>query len=280
MNSRQASAKIIAHSRGPHGQEIVTYQLRYWRSIHSEVLTHRVLCRNASSSRAVPVKKSLEEIRTNPAGPLKFMKNKAGMQATEDFLPEEHEVIEMLWNTAAKNAALVAEEMMRLGVHKQYVNRLLEPFQKISVVVTATEWDNFFELRDHEAAQPEIRDLAVQMRLAYERSKPQRVYKGDWHLPYIRDYEKGVHDIQTLLKICTARCARVSYLNHDGEPSPVGDDIRLHDQLVVSAPPHMSPAEHPARCNDSMSFDKQYKGWSMYRSFLEKKIPVMVGSLV
>lgn len=156
-------AKIILDSINESGDRLTTFQLRYPRFIHSELMTHRVFSRNAMSSRAVPVAKMIAQVRENPAKPIHWGMNKPGMQATEEVpvASAEH-----LWQKAANLAADVAEQMVKLNLHKQVANRILEPFQWMNTIVTATEWDNFFELRAHPDAQPEFQKLAVMMQNA------------------------------------------------------------------------------------------------------------------
>lgn len=151
------SAKIVADSISPAGGRLVTMELCYPRFIHSEFLTHRMFSRNASSSRAIPVEKMLQQVQENPAMPVHWGKNQPGMQAREEIFPNTGKD---LWKIYAKQTAKNAEELNLIGYHKQVVNRLLEPFQYIKVIVTATEWDNFFKLRLHEDAQPEMYELA------------------------------------------------------------------------------------------------------------------------
>ena len=161
-------AKIIADSINSLGHRITTMQLKYPRFIHSEFLTHRVFSRNASSSRAIPVAKMIDQVWNDPAMPVHWGQNKSGMQAEQEIQHVMH--AKDLWFQASKSAAELAQRMNEIGLHKQVVNRILEPFQWIHVVVTATEWDNFFELRNHPAAQPEIQELAQQMQAAMEQS--------------------------------------------------------------------------------------------------------------
>jgi thymidylate synthase ThyX len=242
------SAKVIESSLHPseEGKPLITIQLRYPRFIHSELMTHRVFSRNASSSRAIPVPRMLQQVREEPAMPIHWGKNQPGMQAFEELDPETAESVRALWIEAAQRAVNVATAMSALGAHKQVVNRILEPFQFISVIVTATEWDNFFALRDHPAAQPEIRELARVMKLAIDGSRPNVLNYGEWHLPYVSQTERVYYNVDSCLKLSTARCARVSYLNHDGtEPSPE-KDFELFDRLVGSEPLHASPIEHQA----------------------------------
>lgn len=242
------SAKVIEMSAHPsvNGKPLITLQLRYPRFIHAEFMTHRVFSRNASSSRAIPVAKMLEQVRTNPAMPIHWGKNQPGMQANEQFEGEALQAVKEQWMLAAKLAAGVAERMMDQGVHKQVVNRILEPFQFISVIVTATEWDNFFALRNHPDAQPEIHELAVVMKAAIDASVPRTMSFGQWHLPYVTNQERQFYAVDSLRKLSAARCARVSYLTHDGaEPTPE-KDFELFDRLVGSVPLHASPIEHQA----------------------------------
>jgi thymidylate synthase ThyX len=270
-------AKVIAHSANAclhNKREIVTLQLRYPRFIHSEFMTHRMFSRNASSSRAIPVAKTIEQVCKEPAMPIHWGKNQPGMQAREELDAKHVKTVRRLWFNAAYSAAFYAEELMELGAHKQIVNRLLEPFQWISVVVTATEWDNFFELRDHEDAQPEIRFLAQMMHEAIIDSVP--IYRGlsdanasAWHLPYVSQTERTQFPIEQLVAMSAARCARVSYLTHDGNKPDPAADIALHDRLVGSRPIHASPTEHQARTLSRDEFSKNFRGWQQYRCHVE-----------
>lgn len=298
--------KIIEDSVNKDGKRLTTVQLKYWRAIHAEAKTHRVfsqvgeeyelvltqdeslmsdrgLSRNASSSRAIPVSKMIEQVRTDPAGPIHWGSNKPGMQAGEELTGEALADAKRLWNLAANNAADVAEQMMELGLHKQVVNRILEAWQYIHVLVTASEWENFFELRCHPDAQPEIQELATAIRDAMADSTPRLLEEGEWHLPYVSDYErqdgywKG-KEIE-LCKMSAARCARVSYLMHDGGIPSIAKDLELFDRLVGSAPIHASPIEHQATPDRFDSIDDEWKrlelhgnfvGWKQYRKIFEQ----------
>jgi hypothetical protein len=130
------------------------------------------------------------------------------------------------------------------GYHKQIVNRILEPFAHIKVVCTSTEWVNFFNLRLHEDSQPEIQALADSMSTVMRQSEPKELKLGEWHIPYVKEDENMSWD--DAIKCSVARCARVSYLNHDNSNPDIEKDISLHDKLVASKPRHGSPAEHQA----------------------------------
>lgn len=245
-------ASVIADSISEAGKRITTLQLKYPRFIHSEFMTHRVFSRNASSSRAIPVARMIEQVRYDPAMPVHWGKNQAGMQAHEEIQHVKH--AEDFWRMTAEKACQRAEYMVEIGLHKQVVNRILEPFQWMHTIVTATEFDNFFELRCHKDAQPEIQELAIQMKEAMYKSGPRILKYGEWHLPYItrEDRRAANHGpSQTpewglLRNISAARCCRVSYLKHDGTVASIGEELALCDRLIGARPLHASPFEHQA----------------------------------
>ena len=262
-------AKIIADTVSPDGIRITSFQLEYQRFIHSEFMTHRMFSRNASSSRAIPTRKMLDRIRHDPARPFHWGKNQPGMQAREELPSAFSE-----WIEAAKSSIEHAEILHEIGYHKQIVNRITEPFQWISVVCTATEWSNFFNLRLHEDAQPEIRILAEKMAESFRNSRP---VGKNWHLPYVTLEEQMNNGVETSLKASVARCARVSYLNHDDSAPDLEKDEKLFYRLYESG--HMSPFEHQAQWSDAghthKTFDgtlwsANFRGWSQYRQIIEK----------
>lgn len=264
--------KIIADSISEAGKRITTFQLKYPRFIHAEVMTHRVFSRNASSSRAIPVSKMIEQVRTNPAMPIHWGKNQSGMQAFEEM--EFNGSVKEHWRLSADSAADRAGCMTDWGLHKQVANRILEPFQHIHVVLTATDFDNFFELRIHEDAQPEIYALALTMKQAMDNSNPEKLEVGEWHLPYVDSPERYNHRQDILIKISAARCCRVSYLKHDGTNPSVEDDLALFERLVGSAPLHASPLEHqatPKNNHDSVPISN-LSGWIQYRKIYEASL--------
>lgn len=277
-------AKIVADSLGPNGVRITTMVFTYPRFIHAEFMTHRVFSRNASSSRAIPVKKSIQMVIDNPAIPLAFTKNKAGMQGGEALTGEQEAAAVAAWLGARDAAVVQAQALADLEVHKQYANRVLEPFSHITVVVTGTDWDNFFALRCHYMAQPEICELAMKALAARSASVPQTLKRGFWHLPFMDDASikecsdsigvKCLQDNQAALALAVkrsvARCARVSYLNHDGTNSTIEQDVQLYDRLVGAAPIHASPAEHQAMAIEDDSLRSgNFRGWVQYRKLLE-----------
>ena len=304
----QATAVIIADSISPDGIRLTTFQLRYWRPIHSELMTHRVFSRNAGSSRARPSAKIIEQVRNEPWGPIHWGANQAGMQALEQIQHVGHAKDRWLW--AAQQAADAAEGMLGINLHKQIVNRILEPFTYIDVVVTATDYANWFALRDHPDAQPEIQELARLMKAEYETSLPKELSVGEWHLPYITqiDWEDayeydmahgGVGDevaaLGLLKKASAARCARVSYKPFDQDNPSIEADLKLFEKLFGSSPMHASPAEHiaspdtlsacehvhytasdddrdmPCNCWDNPKLQANFRGWIQFRKTLENE---------
>lgn len=264
------TAKVIEDSLSIYGARLTTLQLTYPRFIHAEFMTHRVFSRNASSSRAIPVAKMVEMVRTDPAMPIHWGANQPGMQAKSELMPLANRThSKTLWVKAANQAADIAEAMMKMGLHKQVANRLLEPFQHIHVVVTATEWQNFFDLRCHPDAQPEIQELATQMRLAIAESLPTAVCVDEWHLPYVTMAEREMYETTELVKISAARCARVSYLKHDGTESDIKEDLELYERLVGGVPLHASPIEHQATPDFPDNCSGNFKGWIQYRKKVE-----------
>lgn len=260
--------EIVADSVSEIGARITTFLLTYPRFIHSEFMTHRMFSRNASSSRAIPVSKQIQEVINNPAIPMVFTKNQRGMQGGEILEGQVHELALSAWLNARDAAVSHARALSDLEVHKQYANRLLEPFAHITVVCTATEWANFFALRCHEAAQPEIHELADKMYDAYTNNNPKLLKNGQWHLPFINHDE----DRDVAIKCSVARCARVSYKNHDGTRSTVDQDIALYNRLLGNSPIHASPAEHQAQAvSDVNIWSGNFRGWIQYRKTLDNE---------
>lgn len=270
------SAEIILDSISEQGHRLTTFALRYPRFIHSEFMTHRQFSRNASSSRAVPTKKLIEEVRSRGLRvvPVFWGKNQKGMQAVEE-LPNanQHWAIEE-WEDAARSAADHAETLLSIGVHKQIVNRILEPFLHINVVCTSTDYMNFFGLRLDAGAQPEMRALAVAMWKAYKASTPKLLKPGEWHLPFITGEEAAEHkNPDTKALISAARVARVSYKSFTtGKLSKLDEDIGLSRRLLSEK--HLSPFEHQAMPDTYDALDgtwwykslwANFTGWWQYR---------------
>lgn len=260
------NATILADSISTDGFRLTTLQLRYPRFIHSEIMTHRVFSRNASSSRAIPVERLIQDVIDDPAMPIFWGKNQKGMQAYEELEGRKLTNAKFYWEGALDAAIHQAKAMAELGAHKQIVNRLLEPFAHINTVVTATEWDNFFALRDHPAAQPEIAALARSMRRAMDASEPSVLSGGQWHLPYIRQSERGTLSLDDAQRVSAARCARVSYMTHDGAVPDAASDLKLFERLAAEK--HYSPMEHQAT-PAGVYMTRNFRGWRSLRVEME-----------
>lgn len=279
-------AQEILCSENAQGSRLMTMLARYPKFIHAEHTRHRAFSFSVSSSRAIPVSKNLEEVRDANlrASPVFWAKEQKGMSGFEEldsyeliytgrdgYGCSEREAAKQQWRTAALHAANNAEHLAKIGAHKSIVNRILEPFLHVNVLVTGTTpgWMNFFGLRLDKAAQPEMRVLAEEMWKVWNESKPQKLEPGQWHLPFIQ-FPKEVEELniwqarfdpnnerltaqiekditEGLIRISVARCARLSYLSFEtNKRSTIEEDLKLYDRLVGSSPIHASPAEHQA----------------------------------
>lgn len=287
MIKSKPSANIIADSVSPNGVRLTTFVVTFHRYVLAELNTHKMISKSSASSRAIPGKVMLERVRNNPAMPISWGSNQPGMQAGAEL---EGDVSDMLlmsdterqkqaapkqeafnrWLVARNSMMATVSKLTELGLHKQVANRLLEPFNWHTAILTATELDNFFWQRCDPAAQPEFKALADAMQYAYYMGDPAPLKAGQWHLPFADDAGSRVEvlehidtltnqglldgarieykadskeDITTelLKQLSVSRCARVSYLNHDGSRA-VDKDFDLYDKLRSGM--HMSPGEH------------------------------------
>lgn len=306
------NCEIIADSKNQFGDRITTFVVTYPRIIHAEMCRHRMFSRNTASSRAIPTKKMFQYVEEDPFIPVAWQKNHKGMQGKEYVTDtEEIQKREYHWLKARDNALEQAKTLAEMGTTKQLINRLLEPFQWTTEIITATELENFFQLRcpqyhtpvsgegyyfrskkdcilnhsnpdnldkmdnmselewlqiNYSPAEIHIQKIAEMMWDAYSESKPKQLNPGEWHVPFGDNFDKSkLSELEDSvnhqdrdkwelpIKIATARCARVSYVNYEG-----GDDyqkdIKLHDQLYQDN--HASPFEH---CAQAMGED--VKDW-------------------
>lgn len=266
----QASATVIEDTTSPNGVRLTTLELVYPRYIHSEVMTHRMFSRNASSSRATPLKVNLDEVCMDPVFFDFVGQNRKGMVATEPLNDVLVDYFKTDWESlGVMVASHVAKMSDKYGIHKQTLNRALEPWLRIRTLVTATEWDNFFKLRLSPNAQPEIQSLARAMKAAMGKSEPA---EGLMHFPYLKHHEKDL-PISTQKKVCAARCARVSYARHDGKETTTEEDIKLAKNLFDAG--HMSPFEHVATWGVDGSyweFHYNLRGWQSVRYAAENRL--------
>jgi hypothetical protein len=287
MEKKKIQAKIVADSVAPNGKRITTFLLTYPRMIHSELMTHRLFSRNAASSRAIPFSKMIDQIQEDPFIPIAWQKKHSGMQGTEYIENPSYQID--TWLKARDNAVAMAKRLDLQNATKQIVNRLIEPWVWYNVLITATEYDNFFELRcpkykpvaesdrvfkskldaiyegavrsidayhndtfwrdcNQSGAEIHIQALAESMWDERSISEPKQLKEGEWHIPFGDridvDQLEYVSILESMIKIATARAARLSYNTFDGEIN-YEKDIALHDRLLASR--HMSPFEHCAK---------------------------------
>lgn len=257
----------------------------YENFIANGIVVHN--SRNAASNRAIPTRKIIDQVEKNTFVPTYWGKNQPGMQADEKLDAKDIRNSISYWQSACEGAVFLAKALAVCGVHKQIANRVLMPYQYIKVIVTATEWDNFFKLRLHPDAQPEIQELARYIKEAMDNSTPNELQYEEWHLPYIVTEDCYKTTTDNFVKLSVARCARVSYLNHDNENPDIDKDIALADRLLEAG--HMSPFEHQAtpmkythyrECEQkwgkgvthtdriSRQWSANFRGWIQYRQLL------------
>ena len=268
--------EVIADSLSPQAVRLTTLSVTLPRIVLAELNTHRAFSRNSASSRAIPIQRMIDKIIQDPFIPFYWGANQKGMQAVVEINAASQQQAERMWLLARDVAVEQALKLSALGVHKQLVNRLLEPWLYTTVLVSATDWDNFYGLRCHPDAQPELRRAAEMMRDAMAASTPRRIAYGEWHIPYARDEDATVaatsldnvwsDDItpQTYarLLLSAARCARVSY---DASTSvrEQAEDIALAKRLASSG--HWSPFEHIATPTHRLGYSANFWGWCQLR---------------
>lgn len=317
-------ARIVADSVNTNGNRITTFELEYHRYIHGEIMTHRLFSRNAMSSRAVPVKKMIEQVENSPATPIHWGAAQSGMQADEECNNPVEKVLTHLlpnplygkevsrsnnvgaWDFAKRCAVTSAKAFQEAGYHKQIVNRLLEPFQMMKVVLTATEFDNFFWLRCDKDAQPEIQALSRLMHEAMEENEPELLKEGEWHTPYVTHYRCPEYEnlfyylddedqtdlsAEEAVAISSSCCAQVSYRNIDNsfdkamnvyERLGVGGEGKVHASPFehISTPmkwfefdyndPDLEPEKGVTHTDIDQNFwSGNFKGWIQHRQLLD-----------
>lgn len=293
-------ARVIKDSITPQGIRLTTFELEYPRFVHSEFMTHRMLSKNSASSRAIPIDKMHDHIMAVPQEPIQWGKNQPGMQAKEVLGPAEEAHAVQIWDGARQSAISFSRALASIGLHKQIANRVTEPFMQMKVVCSGTDFRNFFWLRDHEDADPTIRELARCMKLAMDESVPVVLRPGEWHVPYVDTVrEKDVFNYydtsgkkiteQEAKVVSASCCAQVSYRRLDDS---IDKAYAIFDRLINSVPVHASPVEHQATPIDldkaanltngvwlehgithvdrnRMPYSGNFRGWAQFRQFIK-----------
>jgi thymidylate synthase ThyX len=146
MIKTKINAKIVADSCDIRGNRITSVLVTIPRIVLAELNTHRMFSRNSASSRAIPFERMVKAVKDDPFIPIAWQKDHSGMQGTEYM---EHGINDLIDNhLRARDAAVErATEANQRGLTKQLCNRYLEPFMWHTVLITSTEWENFFALR-------------------------------------------------------------------------------------------------------------------------------------
>lgn len=290
------TVKIVADSITEGGCRLATWCWEYPRMIHAEIMTHRAFSRNAASSRAIPASTLRARVLDKPVIPIKFGKNERGMQAHSEV--DDAGAARDWWLEGRDLMAAHHKRGEELGIHKQLVNRVIEPWMTIATLVSTTDHANFFHLRKHPMAEDNFQVVAELAWEIFHNHLPTYVPPGGWHLPYVEESDDQLREeilamaitedlgvprlayptLGAKVALSTARCARVSYLTHEGKRD-LAADFALHKRLVVREnigedPIHASPAEHPAQAIGSTSIGASprrygnFEGWRSYRKLL------------
>jgi len=276
------NATIIADSIAPNGKRLTTFELEYPRFIHSELMTHRALSRNAASSRAITLSTMLKAVWSNTATPVHWGVNQSGMQASSELSGARKYMARKIWNFSGKVACVFAWTLGKLGLHKQVANRMLEPWTHIKVVASATDWKNFFRLRAHKDAQPEFQALAFKMKEEYEKSVPRKLEAGQYHLPYLDWEYRGQHlylnenggrypcSLEDAISISVSLCAQVSYRKMDFSLEKAK---KICNMLIRGDIVHASPFENVATPAESAAEKSgNFSGWIQHRQTVPNNV--------
>ena len=273
-------AKIVQDSSLPTGERLITFNLKYGRIIHSELLRHRAASHSVKSSRAIPTKKYRKEAKTNPYIPVKFGTNQKGMQAGKQTTATVS-FGKKIWKMSAGFACLAHSMMEKANIHKEVANRILEPYVWVEETLTI-EHDALLEiaaLRIHPDAQEDIRKVVEEMMYEVENSTPLILDENQWHVPYVirqvngnityKDNDGKNLTLDEAIICSAARCARSSYANHDNSTTTYQNDQGLANKLIGSTPMHLSPFEHQAR--PFLNTEEKYEYSSNFRHFFQQR---------
>ena len=238
------------------------------------------------NSRAMPSITTIKRVLDNMEMPYYWGKNQPGMKARSELSNTRKKLAKVVWKTSGYFQCFFCYLLNKIGLHKQHANRIIEPYVTMRIVCTATDWKNFFYLRNHPDAQPEFEMLAALMQMRMNESTPRKLNVGEWHIPFgDKIDEKRLSDLvipdefdcssetmckiltESKIKVAVARCARVSYYNFEGKDD-YNSDFRLYRDLVEANPKHLSPTEHVAQCLEDNRRVGNFKGWKQYRKFI------------
>mgnify|MGYP006921313044 CR=1 FL=1 len=268
----QSYALVLADSVAPNGARLTTLDVTFPMFVQPQLLRHRAFSFSVQSTRAVPLETQIARVRESAVGPSRWGAAQRGMVAAEEVSETTARHALANWEAAAVEAANYAHRLLSLGVHQEVAGRLLAPFATCRAIVSATEWDNFFALRISGEAQAEIRELAEAIRDAREASVPAPLSLGQWHLPMVdaEDVAWALADsagdadvaLRLVRLVSAGRCARVSFLQHDGRRG-TPRDAKLGARLAADG--HWSALEHQATPHVARLASGNFRGWQQFR---------------
>lgn len=257
------SVQLLLYSQSESGKKIATFVVTMPKFIQAQINSHRMLSRNAASSRAMPSKIIRRRVLKNPFLPIEFSKNQSGMRGGEKFKGIKLFFVKKIWLWSRYIPCFFHYLGEKLKIHKEVLNRIIEPWMFTQVLITATEWGNFLKLRIDNSSQPEIQYIAKEIKKLLDNNNPNILKHSEWHLPFINEEEKMKFSLDELKKISTARCARVSYKLYDGKDSNLLKDVELCEKLISGG--HWSPFEHIATPEEHGERISNFIGWKQYR---------------
>lgn len=245
-------SKLILKTTSPTNplKSIATFELTYPLFIHAELMTHRVFSRNCASARAIPVNRMVELVEKNSTAPKFFRRNQSGMAAGDRLSTYDNAMAHDIWDNAMRNAvdsALAISDASGPNVHKQWANRLLMPFTHMRTILTATDWDNWNDLRagdiGESGAQDEISILANMMQEQYDNAP---LHENIIHIPYSIELDPDFDFVELVVTLIQsiAKISRISYMREDRETNFEKDCEQV--LRLVSGKFHASPFEHIA----------------------------------
>ena len=285
--------KLLKHSVHPEGYELITFLLKIPKFLMAQLNTHRNLVRNTASSRAIPCEKYRKMVNDDTVN-MEWGMAKKGMSSDENVPEEIRLQASLLYEEAKRNMLDSHIKLEKLGIHKEFTNRLLEPFAYTYTIVTGTEWLDFIKLRKTQEAQKQMREIAEQISWLKDNSVEKNyVNYGEWHIPMVDESDNL--SIADSMIMGIARCAWISYNNHQKEAT-IEDAESMVESLINNK--HLSPLEHCQVCvktysdckedlskftnnaknylknnfayyNNMIVHTRQYKGFYSYRSIVE-----------
>lgn len=270
-------SKIIKDTLNAYSDDrIVTFELVLPKYLVAEVNKHTVLHNSCQSSRAVPVAKMIQSVEENPFIPYYWQKPHKGMQGYE-YYTNENKISQLReeWLNARDNAVITAKKLQN-EVSKQTINRLLEPFMYVKMVLTGTEFGNFFNQRcpiflnnkgnkvksrtglgfgvdftsTKGQADIHLQILAEMMHNEmYYNSNPVESFE---HIPY--DIGKE-YPLEARLHYSASQCARISFTTiTDDKQFSLERNLQLAQGLIVEG--HAEPFSHQAIGMNDNTYNK------------------------